>query len=52
MILSADYIPFVHVPYFLKSPLAITAPRNGRDVCVDLAEYVKGFCVTMRVRAG
>ena len=43
----AEYIALIHAPYFLKSPLAITAPRNDRDLWVDLIDYRKCFRVNM-----
>ena len=33
----------IHVPYFLKSPLATAAPRQDRDLWFDLGEYKKCF---------
>ena len=46
MILSG-YIMLILSPYFLKSPLAITAPRNDRDLWVYRPEYRNFFRVTM-----
>ena len=45
MILS-KYIGSVHAPYFLKSLLAITAVRSGKDLWFDLAEDRKCFHLT------
>ena len=35
----AEYIALLHVPYFLKSPLAISAPRQDRNFWVVLQAY-------------
>ena len=43
-----EYIALIYAPYFLKSPLAISAPRNDRDLWVDLGDYKKCFRVNMR----
>ena len=47
MILS-EYIVLIHAPYFLKSPLAISAPRHDRDLWVDLQKYNQCFRAAMR----
>ena len=41
--IMAEYIALIHAPYFLKSPLAISAPRQDRDLWVDLLQYEKCF---------
>ena len=41
--LLAEYIALLHVPYFLKSPLSIAAPRQDRDFWIDIHEYRKCF---------
>ena len=43
MSIMAEYIALIHAPYFLKSPLAISAPRQDRDLWVDLIQYRKCF---------
>ena len=43
MKILAEYIILIHVPYFLKSPLATAVPRQDRDLCFDLGEYKKCF---------
>ena len=42
-----EYIALIHAPYFLKSPLAISAPRNDRDLWVDLHDYRNCFRANM-----
>ena len=39
----AEYIALLHAPYFLKSPLAISAPRQDRDFWVDVRTYQECF---------
>ena len=39
----AEYIALIHVPYFLKSPLSIAAPRQDRSFWIDIHEYRKCF---------
>ena len=34
-----EYIVLLHAPYFLQSPLAISAPRQDRDFWIDVREY-------------
>ena len=43
MSIMAEYIALIHAPYFLKSPLAISAPRQDRDLWVDLIHYRECF---------
>lgn len=35
----AEYIALIHVPYFLKTPLSVSAPRQDRELWVDLISY-------------
>ena len=39
----AEYVALLHAPYFLKSPLAVSAPRQDRDFWVDVRDYQKCF---------
>ena len=39
----AEYVALVHTPYFLKSPLAVSAPRQDRDFWVDIHKYQACF---------
>ena len=39
----AEYVALIHAPYFLQSPLAVSAPRQDRDFWVDIKEYQKCF---------
>ena len=39
----AEYVALLHAPYFLKSPLAISAPRQDRDFWVDVQCYQNCF---------
>ena len=39
----AEYVALVHAPYFLQSPLAVSAPRQDRDFWVDIHNYQKCF---------
>ena len=41
--IMTEYIALIHVPYFLKCPIAITAPRQDRDFWIDLLTYKKCF---------
>ena len=34
-----EYIALIHVPYFLKAPIAASAPRQDRDFWIDLLAY-------------
>ena len=47
MILS-EYIVLIHAPYFLKSPLAISAPRHDRDLWVEIQKYSQYFRAAVR----
>lgn len=47
-LILSEYIALIHAPYFLKSPLAISAPRHDRDLWVDVGKYKKCFRATMR----
>ena len=51
----AEYIALLHVPYFLKSALAICAPRHDREFWIDLMEYKScypvGSCQSDMVQA-
>ena len=38
-----EYITVIHVPYFLKSPIATSAPRQDRDLWIDLHAYKDCF---------
>lgn len=38
-----EYIVLLHAPYFLQSPLAISAPRQDRDFWTDMQNYQKCF---------
>ena len=44
----SEYIALIHAPYFLRSPLAISAPRHDRDLWVDLGKYKDFFRMNMR----
>ena len=44
----AEYVALIHAPYFLRSPLAISAPRLDRDLWMDLRYYKECFGVNMR----
>ena len=35
----AEYIALIHVPYFLKTPISTSAPRQDRDMWIDLVAY-------------
>ena len=39
----AEYVALLHAPYFLKSPLAVSAPRQDRDFWVDIQNYQNCF---------
>ena len=39
----AEYVALVHAPYFLQSPLAVSAPRQDRDFWVDIHNYQKCY---------
>ena len=39
----AEYVALLHAPYFLKAPLAISAPRQDRDFWVDVQCYQRCF---------
>lgn len=41
----AEYIALLHVPYFLQTPLAASAPRLDRNFWNDLNEYQECFLV-------
>ena len=43
VLVLAEYVALLHVPYFLKSPLAIAAPRQDRDFWVDIITYKKCY---------
>ena len=39
----AEYVALIHAPYFLQSPLAVSAPRQDRDFWIDIHNYKKCF---------
>ena len=39
----AEYVALIHAPYFLQSPLAVSAPRQDRDFWIDIHNYQKCF---------
>ena len=41
--IMVEYIALIHVPYFLKAPLATSAPRQDRIFWVDLLAYKTCF---------
>lgn len=47
-LILGEYIALIHAPYFLKSPLAISAPRHDRDLWIDLNNYKTCFKLSMR----
>ena len=44
----AEYVALFHAPYFLKTPLAASAPRIDRDLFNDIGLYKQCFDANSR----